>query len=53
MSIHPDLTTIVACLLHDTIDDGTGSLDDIRAEFGSDVARIVDEISNIGKIKYR
>lgn len=36
-----DEITIVAALLHDTIEDTSVSLDDIRGEFGEDVAAIV------------
>ena len=33
MNARPDSVTIVSCLLHDTVDDGTSSLKEIRQEF--------------------
>ena len=53
MPIRPDLTTVLACLLHDSVDDGTAQIAEVESAFGSEVARIIAEIGNIGKIKYR
>jgi (p)ppGpp synthase/HD superfamily hydrolase len=33
MIIEPDLTTIVATLLHDTVSDGSGALEEIEKMF--------------------
>jgi len=46
-----DCTSIVAALLHDTVEDTATGLDDITALFGQDVARLVDGVTKISKIK--
>jgi len=33
MIIEPDLTTIIAALLHDTVSDGSGTLEEIEQMF--------------------
>ncbi len=42
-----DDTTVVAALLHDTVEDTDLSLDLVEAEFGQDVARITDGVTKI------
>lgn len=42
-----DSATIVAALLHDVVEDTEFTLDDIRAEYGDDVAIIVDGATKI------
>src|SRR5918995_1919517 len=37
-----DDATIVAALLHDVVEDTECTLDDVRSEFGDDIARLVD-----------
>lgn len=53
MVIEPDMTTIVATLLHDAVSDGEGTLSDIEKLFWTDVHRIVEALDKIGFIKYR
>jgi len=53
MIIEPDITTIVASLLHDTISDGNGTLGEIEKLFWSDVRKIVDALDKVGLVKYR
>jgi len=45
-----DDVSVCAALLHDVVEDTTYSLDDIRAEFGSTVAEIVDGATKISGI---
>ncbi len=40
LSVKPDITTIQACILHDVIEDTPQTEDDIRENFGDDVAKI-------------
>ncbi|WP_222263634.1 RelA/SpoT family protein [Modestobacter marinus] len=46
-----DTTTLVAALLHDTVEDTGVTLDAIRADFGPEVAHLVDGVTKIDKVK--
>jgi guanosine-3',5'-bis(diphosphate) 3'-pyrophosphohydrolase len=48
-----DLTTIQAALLHDVVEDTHLTVDDIRGEFGDQVASLVDGLTKLDKIKFR
>jgi len=47
-----DTTTLVAALLHDTVEDTGVDLDSIRADFGPEVAHLVDGVTKIDKVKF-
>ncbi|MCU1658842.1 MAG: relA [Pseudonocardiales bacterium] len=47
-----DTTTLVAALLHDTVEDTGLTLDDITAGFGTEVAHLVDGVTKLDKVKY-
>nr|NLI49170.1 bifunctional (p)ppGpp synthetase/guanosine-3',5'-bis(diphosphate) 3'-pyrophosphohydrolase [Propionibacterium sp.] len=44
--------TVVAALLHDTVEDTNYSLDQLREEFGDTVARMVDGVTKLDKLTY-
>lgn len=46
-----DLDSILTGLLHDTVEDTGVTLDDIKKEFGSTVAGLVDGVTKIGQMK--
>jgi len=50
---HLDQDTIVAGLLHDVPEDTDRTLSEIKKEFGTDVANLVEGITKLGKLKYR
>jgi len=47
-----DTTTLVAALLHDTVEDTATTLASVREEFGEDVAHLVDGVTKLDKIKF-
>jgi GTP pyrophosphokinase len=42
-----DTATLCAALLHDTVEDTSASLDEIAAEFGEEVAQLVDGVTKL------
>ena len=44
--------TIAAALLHDTVEDTAYTLDQLRADFGDEVAMLVDGVTKLDKVKY-
>lgn len=47
-----DKETIVAGMLHDVVEDTTMTLDEISAEFGEEVALLVDGVTKLGQLNY-
>jgi guanosine-3',5'-bis(diphosphate) 3'-pyrophosphohydrolase len=44
--------TLVAALLHDTVEDTAYTLDELRRDFGDEVALLVDGVTKLDKVKY-
>ncbi len=44
--------TLVAALLHDTVEDTPYTLDQLRADFGDEVAALVDGVTKLDKVQY-
>jgi GTP pyrophosphokinase len=47
-----DDETLCAALLHDTVEDTAYSLDELRADFGDNVALLVDGVTKLDKVKF-
>ena len=48
-----DKETIAAGLLHDVVEDTIITDEEIAAEFGDDVALLVDGVTKLGKLQYK
>ncbi|MCU1442043.1 MAG: bifunctional (p)ppGpp synthetase/guanosine-3,5-bis(diphosphate) 3-pyrophosphohydrolase [Cryobacterium sp.] len=44
--------TVAAALLHDTVEDTSYTLDELRADFGDEIAMLVDGVTKLDKVKY-
>jgi len=50
--LHLDTVSIAAGLIHDTVEDTGTPLETLRAEFGDEIANIVDGVTKIGKVQF-
>ncbi len=48
-----DTETLVAALLHDTVEDTTASLDEVTERFGTEVAKLVDGVTKLTGITFQ
>ena len=48
-----DTTTIAAALLHDVVEDSNVTLEDIKRDFGVEVAELVDGLTKIASLTFR
>jgi GTP pyrophosphokinase len=44
--------TVAAALLHDTVEDTAYTLDELRGDFGDEIAMLVDGVTKLDKVKY-
>ncbi len=51
--LHVDVQTIAAGLLHDVVEDTGVSYNEIKKEFGEEIANMVDGVTKLSKVKYR
>ena len=48
-----DETTIAAALLHDVVEDTSVLIDEVRVEFGDEVARLVEGVTKLTRIQFQ
>jgi guanosine-3',5'-bis(diphosphate) 3'-pyrophosphohydrolase len=51
--LHMDLTSLVAALLHDVVEDTHTSVETIRSEFGEEVSQLVDGLTKLARVHFR
>ncbi len=50
--LHLDEQTIAAALLHDVVEDTGAELDEVRSEFGPDIAQLVEGVTKLTRIQF-
>lgn len=50
--LHMDSATIAAGLVHDVVEDTSFTLEDLRREFGDEIAELVDAVTKIGAVHF-
>ncbi len=53
VNMHMDVTSIIAALLHDVVEDTTVSLQTVEMQFGKTCAMIVDGLTKLEKIQFK
>jgi GTP diphosphokinase / guanosine-3',5'-bis(diphosphate) 3'-diphosphatase len=48
-----DDQTLAAALLHDVVEDTEAELDDVRGEFGDEIARLVDGVTKLTRVQFQ
>ncbi len=51
--LHLDAVTVACGFLHDVVEDTEKTLNDLEADFGTDVRNIVDGVTKLGKVEYK
>ena len=51
--LHLDEQTIAAALLHDVVEDTGAELEEIRTEFGDEIAQLVDGVTKLTRISFQ
>src|SRR4051794_33916291 len=51
--LHLDEQTLAAALLHDVVEDTESDIDDVRAEFGDEVAKLVEGVTKLTRIQFQ
>jgi guanosine-3',5'-bis(diphosphate) 3'-pyrophosphohydrolase len=51
--LHLDTASVASALMHDVVEDTIATLEEVRTEFGDEIARIVDGVTKIGKVQFR
>ncbi|HEX7091371.1 MAG TPA: bifunctional (p)ppGpp synthetase/guanosine-3',5'-bis(diphosphate) 3'-pyrophosphohydrolase [Longimicrobiales bacterium] len=51
--LHLDTVSVAAGLIHDVVEDTGVPLEQVRAEFGDEIAVVVDGVTKIGRVQFR
>lgn len=50
--MHLDVPSIVAALLHDTVEDTATTLEEVEEQFGAETCKLVDGVTKLSKIRF-
>lgn len=53
IGLRADAETLAAALLHDTVEDTEVTVEQLKKEFGANIAFLVDGVTKLGKLKYQ
>ncbi len=53
VELQGDAETLAAAMLHDVVEDTSTKLDDVKASFGEEVAKLVDGVTKLSRIEFR
>ncbi|MBP1930449.1 RelA/SpoT family protein [Ammoniphilus resinae] len=53
LNMQMDAVTVAAAFLHDVVEDTPITLEELRKQFGDEVAKLVDGVTKLGRIKYK
>src|ERR1700688_2731803 len=48
-----DEATIAAALLHDTVEDTGVAIEDVRSEFGAEIAKLVEGVTKLTRVQFQ
>src|SRR4051812_20285750 len=51
--LRTDEATVAAALLHDTVEDTGVEIDEIQAEFGEEIARLVEGVTKLTRVQFQ
>jgi guanosine-3',5'-bis(diphosphate) 3'-pyrophosphohydrolase len=51
--LHLDEQTLAAALLHDVVEDTETEIEDVRAEFGEEIAKLVEGVTKLTRIQFQ
>lgn len=52
LTLKPDVVALQTCILHDVIEDTDITYEDIKAEFGNEVATLCEALVKVSKVRY-
>jgi GTP pyrophosphokinase len=52
-SLRMDLTTLIAAILHDVVEDTQTTVEAVETEFGTEVSQIVDGLTKLSRVQFR
>jgi len=53
LTLHPDEDALIACLLHDVVEDADVDISEIENKFGSEVASLCLDMEKLGTVRYQ